>query len=107
MKPFRQTLFRGPVVQVPRCELSVGKQRVAPWPIWSRRSSLSSEGAIRHRCTFLLPTAHRDGSAGHSFVPTGNVHPCCRPQGACGQGGACFRHTHPQLHCGEHDMNSS
>lgn len=55
MKPFRQTLFRGPVVQVPRCELSVGKQRVAPWPTWSRRSSLSSEGAFRRRCAITRP----------------------------------------------------
>lgn len=55
MKPLRQTLDRGPVFQVPRCELSVGKQRVAPQQHRSRRSSLFSEGAFRYRCNINPP----------------------------------------------------
>lgn len=50
MKPLRQTLQRGPVVQVPRGELSDGNQRVAPRPNWSRRPSLSSEGFCSRSC---------------------------------------------------------
>jgi len=55
VRPLRQTLDRGPVFQVPRCELSVGKQRVAPQHHRSRRSSLFSEGALRHRCDTYPP----------------------------------------------------
>jgi hypothetical protein len=55
VKPLRQTLGRGPVFQVPRCELSDGKQRVAPQQHRSRRSSLLSEGGSRHRCKTNRP----------------------------------------------------
>lgn len=55
MKPLGQTLDRGPVFQVPRCELSVGKQRVSPRHHRSRRSSLFSEGALRHRSDTYRP----------------------------------------------------
>lgn len=71
MKPFRQTLYRGPVIQVPRCQLSVGKQRVAPRPSWSRRASLSSEGSLDLRCATPRPQRTATVARGqNSFLQT-------------------------------------
>ncbi len=107
MKPFRQTLCRGPVIQVPRCELSVGKQRVAPWPSWSRRSSLSSEGSLDLRCTTPRPQRTVTVARGqNSFLQTQAALVACLWAPLPKTTPVFVTHGHTKHH-GVHDMDTS
>lgn len=107
MKPFRQTLYRGHVIQVPRCELSVGKQRLTPWPSWSRRSSLSSEGSLDLRCATRRPQRTAMVARGQNSFLQAHLASVACPRAPLPKITPAFvTHGHPLMH-GGYDMDTT